>query len=351
MTRRLQLPGCVPPRALAPLSALLLLPALFTSCARAPTPPDTQPAPPPATQPVGVPATQSVNPPATATAASALRDWVVDPPVADAERDAPCPRLLSAAPNVTEICCALGLRDRLVGRTRYCTYPPAVQSVPSIGALNDLNVEALLDLKPELILISGHSRAIADRLSRLELRYESVPDVTVEDLFAAIRRIGELTARPETARQLADGVRGDLAAVVSRYAPRPKARVLLLTDPLPDPPAQADVAGPGSFYDDLLRLAGHTNVAAPLGQPFGRLSLEFLLQADPDVIIEIVPSPASRPAGDADALRVWGTVGPLKAVAARRVYVLAGPQYTLLGPRIAQTLDAMCRAIAGDAHD
>jgi len=85
-----------------------------------------------------------------------------------------------------------------------------------------------------------------------------------------------------------------------------------------------------------------------MGRPFGRLGLEFILQADPDVIVEVVPDEAARPAGAADALRVWSKVGPLQAVAGRRVYVLAGPQYTVLGPRIAQTFEALCRAVAGD---
>ena len=79
----------------------------------------------------------------TASQSSGLRDWVREPPVVEDEADVPALRVLSAAPNVTEICCALGLADRLVGRTRYCTYPPEIEKVRSIGALNDLNVETL----------------------------------------------------------------------------------------------------------------------------------------------------------------------------------------------------------------
>jgi len=319
----------------AVLAPCTVLAVLLAGCTRAPAPPTSQPAQPAATT------TRS-------TTATVTRDWALDPPVVDSERDAPCPRLLSAAPNVTEICCALGLRDHLVGRTRYCVHPPAVQSVPSIGALNDLNLEVLLEIKPDLILVSGSSRAITDRLTGLGLRHESLPDVTLEDLFTAIGMAGRLTGRERTARRLADGIRADLDTVAARYAGVRKARVLLVTDPLPDPPTQADVAGPGSFYDDLLRRAGQVNVAEPLGRPFGRLGLEFILQADPDVIVEVVPDEAARPAGDADALRVWSKVGPLKAVAGRRVYVLAGPQYTVLGPRIAQTFEALCRAVAVD---
>ena len=289
--------------------------------------------------------------PAMTTSTSALRDWVLYPEVANDEAAGKCARLVSAAPNVTEICCALGLAGCLVGRTRYCTYPPSVERVPSIGALNDLNVEALLGLAPDLVLVSGASRAITERLSRLGLRFETAPDVSLADLFASIEEVGALTGRKETARLLVEGLHTDLAAVAARLACRPKVHVLLLTAPLPDPPARVDAAGPGSFYDDLLRLAGHANaVEAPAGA-FAPLALEFVLRADPDVIIELVADPSLRPAGDADAIRVWSKVGSIKAVTEGRVHVLVGAQYFVLGPRIARTFEALCELISGDRHE
>lgn len=309
---------------------VVLLTALLTSCERAR---------PPASQPVA------------GGAVSMLRDWVVNPPVVQGERDANCPRLLSAAPNVTEICCALGLREHLVGRTRYCTYPPAIQAIRSIGALNDLNVETLLEIKPDLIIVSGHSRAITEQLLRLGLSFESVPDFTLNELFVGIERIGELTGRRVTARRLADGIRADLDSVAARSVHQPPMRVLVLTDPLPDPPQPPFAAGPGSFYDDLLRRAGQINAAAASSRPFAPLALEFVLAADPDVIIELAPDPTYRPNGDVDARRAWAKIGSLKAVAAGRVHVLPGPQYSVLGPRIAQTFEALCQAITEKGHE
>jgi iron complex transport system substrate-binding protein len=258
----------------------------------------------------------------------------------------PSLRLLSAAPNVTEICCALGLESDLVGRTRYCTYPPSVAGVPSIGALNDLNPEALLRLAPDLVLVSGTSRAITDRLARLRLRHEAIPDTSLADLFSGIAQIGALTGRQQGAAQLADEVRAKLATVAERWADAPGARVLILTAPLADPPARLDAAGPGSFYDDLLRLAGHSNVLGPEAGAFPTVSLEFVLRANPEVIIELSPEPGPRRASDDDALRVWAQVGRLEAVVQQRVHVLVGDQYFVLGPRVAETFEALCACIA-----
>ena len=312
------------------LAALWL--GLLGGCERSPAPAASQPAEP-------------------ASDRSGLHDWVLRPAGAAEEQRVPCPRLLSAAPNVTEICCALGLADCLVGRTRYCTYPPAIEAVPSIGALNDLNVEALLQLRPEMIVVSGTSRAVSDRLSRLGLRFESVPDDSLADLFTAIERIGVLTGRTATARRLRDALQADLDTVARRFAGGPTARVLILTGPLPDPPMQVDAAGPGSFYEDLLRCAGHRNVAESAGRPWTPLSLEFVLRADPDVIVELAPDRSVRPAGDNDARRVWAKVGPLRAVQQQRVHVLVGPQYFVLGPRIAYTFEALCETIRGEHHE
>lgn len=280
-----------------------------------------------------------------ATTASILRDYVTDPELAAEEADKGCQRILSAAPNVTEICCALGLSRCLVGRTRYCTYPPAVAGVTSIGALNDLNVETLLGLAPDMVLVSGTSRAIADRIARLGVRFETVPDVSLNDLYEGIRRVGELSGRTQTADGLIAAVRADLATVAARFAGGPSERVLIATAPLRDPPGPVDAAGPSSFYDDLLGLGGYANALPPGTRPFSSVTLEAVLRADPDVIVELVPDVAARPLGDADALRIWARVGDLKAVAAGRVYTLVGPQHFVLGPRIAQTFEALCELI------
>jgi len=290
--------------------------------------------------------------PVTATRpALPLRDWVTGPQVDEAEREAPALRIVSAAPNVTEICCALGLRERLVGRTRYCDYPPGIEQVPAIGALIDVNVEHLLELRPDLILVSGTSRAQTERLAATGLRFESVPDATLADIFAAVRRIGELTGRIRTAERLCAGMEADLRAVSDHFAGTAPARVLLLLGPLSDPPRPPYAAGPGSFYDDLLRRAGHRNVVADAAAAFAMLSLEFIVQADPDVILELAPDDRSRPGGEADALQVWGKLGPLRAVTARRVHVLVGSEHFVAGPRIALTYAALCRAIADEGHD
>lgn len=284
--------------------------------------------------------------PQRGAAAIQLADRVAAPQVAADEAQRPALRIVCAAPTITEICCALGLREQIVGRTRYCTYPPGIEHVPSIGALIDVNIETLLELKPDLVLVSGTSRAMTDRFRELDIRYETLPDTTLEDIYTSIRRVGDLAGRARTAAALVDQIQADLAAVVRHFADVPRTRYLLLVGTLSDPPTPPFVAGGSSFYGELLRLANHLNIVDFGERPFAQLALEYVVRHDPEAILELDPEGRRRPNGDVDALRVWGMIGPMRAVERRRVHVIRGPEHYLPGPRIAHTLYALLDALA-----
>ncbi len=272
-------------------------------------------------------------------------DRVLIPTVDPAEANAGPARIVSLAPSATEFCCALGLRDRLVGRTRFCDYPADVESIVDLGTAHDLSAERLLTLRPDLILVTGTTRGHTDRLAGLGLAWRTLPDGSLADIYRSIEALGEWTDRPRTATALAAAIRDDIERVAARHRGGPRRRVLLVASVLSDPPAPPTVAGPGSFYDELMRMAGIVNAAPVDGRDFGPLSLEAILTADPDFIIELDPDGAARPAGEADALVAWGRIGPLRAVREGRVRVLVGNQHYVPGPRIAQTFEAICRAL------
>jgi iron complex transport system substrate-binding protein len=293
----------------------------------------------------------AASPRAATTDSPILRDYVIEPLLDENEAGQPCPRLVSAAPNITEICCALGVAEHLVGRTRYCEFIEPARRVASIGDLVSLNIETLLQLRPERVLVSGTSRGIADRLERAGLAFESLPDISLDDLFRTITHLGKLTNRPRTAALLVKALTTDLEYVATTSQGSPSRRVLIVLEPLTLPPTAPFVAGPGSFYDDLLRRAGHRNVASVARDAYAAVSLEFVLSADPEVIVELVPQPNQRPAGDADARRAWSQVGPLTAVANGRVRIVVGPDASILGPRIARFYADLLRAIETPAGE
>ena len=289
--------------------------------------------------------------PAAPLAPPALRavpevpDFVAEPLTVTSEAEAGPGRIISTAPQLTEIACALGLRDRLVGRSAYCDHPPGIEAVAGVGSLLDLNLEKVMRLEPDLVLISGQSRLIRDRLDEAGIRYESLPDSSLEDVFAAIEKLGAVAGRPKTAARLAKALRDDLARLATDYRSEEQRRVLMLTGRLDDPPRSPWVAGPGSYLSELLEMAGHRNAAESLGRPYGQIALEEILVWDPEVILEFVGRETTGPREHGQAHQAWSQVGPLRALKANRLRRIGGQVHLIPGPRVNQTLRELIRSI------
>ena len=276
----------------------------------------------------------------------APRDFVAHPQVAEEERPAGPKRIISLAPSITEVICALGLRDRLVGRTQYCVYPPDLSKVPAVGALMDTNYEFIKSLNPDVVFVTANSGDMIGRMHALHIRCEPVPHNSLEDVYAAIRRVGEVCGRPRTAAALNDAIATDLAELQRERAAtrRPPRRVLVILGELPVPPTAAFVAGPGSFLDDLLAMAGGTNAARDaLQTSHGEIPLEKLIQIDPEVILEFRDRPA--PQAIEDMYQSWSAVGRLRAIRDRQVRTVGGLEWLSAGPRIALELQRVMAAL------
>ncbi len=266
-------------------------------------------------------------------------DYVSAPVVDPAERDRGPARIVSLAPSITELVCALGLRDRLVGRTPYCRYPPGIESVPAVGALQDPNFEKIRSLSPDLVLITANSTRLASGLGELGISYHLVPHETLDDVFAAIETTGRACDRPLTAHRLAEVIRADVDALhrwATRSVRHPQ-RVLIALGEFPVPPRSVWAAGPGSFLGDLVALAGHTNAAGRvLKVSHGEIPLTALRGLDPDVILTF-----GQPLSDRqrlDLYRSWSRIGPMRAIDRQRVRIVGDEEYLSAGPRIAITL-------------
>jgi len=275
------------------------------------------------------------------------RDYVAEPAVDPEEADRGPARIVSVAPSITEVLCALGLADRIVGRTPYCLYPPAIQAVPTIGGLADPNLEKIRALAPDLILVTANSERLQEQLGRLGLPTVSIPHDTFEDIFEAIRRIGALCDRPRTAKRLVEAVEADIARLERFAADRParRPRTLVVLGPMPVPPQPIFVAGPGSFLDRLLELAGGRNAAAEvLRVSHGELPLELVRLLNPEVILEFRDRPTTR--HRADVLSCWSEVGDLDALRRGDVRAVGGLEWLSAGPRVAIALHRFIGALA-----
>jgi len=272
-------------------------------------------------------------------------DYTLNPIVHPDELNAGPRKIISIAPSITETCAALGLADRIVGRTQYCTHPPTVQHADVIGAYADTNLEKILALKPDLVLITDSSPKLEENLKKLKLPYATVPDSTLDDVFAAIQQLGDLLGRPRTAQALADRLRTDLDRLSERAGKHSATKVLFTFTPLPQRAESIYVAGPGGYLDTLLGMAGYSNALADrLAKPWARISLETIISARPDFILEVRPPDK---AVNADQLyRGWSALAGVPAISKRQIRSLTSTAIAKPGPRINIALHEIITALS-----
>ena len=199
-------------------------------------------------------------------------------------------KVVTLAPSLSEIVLALGAGDRLAGVTRFDDDARTAQ-LPRIGGYNDPQPEAVLQLKPDLVLAepAPANRGPVETLARLGVPVEAFPLSSVADIEEAIVGIGELLGLQARGRELTRQI--ERARAEARAQKRPRRRVLLVfgLEPLV-------VAGPRSFAGELLEDAGAENAAGESPQPFLRMNAEAAVRARPEVIVLCgVEPPAGRP--------------------------------------------------------
>jgi iron complex transport system substrate-binding protein len=245
-------------------------------------------------------------------------------------------RLVTLAPNLTEIVFALGAGDRLVGVSEYSDYPEAARAIPRVGGL-EVDPEKVAALSPDLVLAiaEGSGRAAVGALEAAGVPVLVVPSGSLDAVLEAIVTIGRKLGRAAQAEALAAELRRKRAAVGEKADSSKRPRSLLLV--WPDPP---QAAGGGTFLDDLLREAGAENVVGERsGWPV--LSKEFLATAPIDVLV-VPDSAETRPAYERALATGALSRGP---VSRARVLRLDEAALTRPGPRVFDMLGQLADGI------
>ena len=234
----------------------------------------------------------------------------------------PARRFVSLSPAVTELLFALGVGDRVVGRTTWCDYPPVVRLVPSVGDGLNPSLEAIAARRPDLVVLyrSPLNETAAAQLSRLGIAAVVLRQDRLEDVARAARLLGRLVGRSAAGDSLADSLSRLLAA------PAPRSRRRLAFVVWDSPPI---VIGAGSYLDQLATLAGAENVFHDIGAASAAVALETIVTRDPDVIVVVSDSVEPRPPALARRPE-WRVI---RAVRGGRFVYLVGSLFGRPGPR------------------
>jgi iron complex transport system substrate-binding protein len=247
-------------------------------------------------------------------------------------------RIVSLAPSITETVFALGDGDRLVGVTDYCDYPPEATKKPRVGGISTPSFEAILALRPDLVLATSESNYAehVQRLTALGLPVYVIRPIDFETVLESIERIGAVLGREAAARAQVASMRREADAITRAIggAARPRVLYVVWSNPLIAP-------GRGTLITELLARAGGESVTGTEPLPYPRLSLETVVERRPERII--VGRHGQETA--AELLRGWEGLTAVTAVREGRVYAVDGDLVHRPGPRMIEALRALARAL------
>lgn len=191
-------------------------------------------------------------------------------------------RIVSLAPNMTEMLFALGLGDHVVGVTSFCDYPPEARKKPKVGGMSNPSLEAVVSLKPDIVVMTtdGNPEDFERRLRSMHIRTYVSRARRIKDLPEGIRKLGAALGVKERADKLAAGYEARLRKLEALKPAGKKEKVLFIV--WPDP---LIVAGPGTVIDDAIKIAGARNAAAGSLAEYPKYSLEAILRDPPDIIV------------------------------------------------------------------
>jgi iron complex transport system substrate-binding protein len=202
---------------------------------------------------------------------------------------APARRVVSLIPATTELLFAIGADSSVVGRTRYCDYPPAAKAVPDLGDGIKPSIEAVLARRPDLVVLynSGQNAAVAGRLRELGVTAVMFNTDALSDVVRVARILGRLTGHQRGADSIAAVFDTALASATRRVSGRRPKVLLLVWD---QPPM---TIGRGSFLHELVERAGGENLFADVTASSGVVSIEAVAARNPDLIFTTTEGPAA----------------------------------------------------------
>lgn len=290
--------------------------------------------PTPEPQPTDTP----VPPPTPVSEPAAFPLTITDDLGKEVSIEAEPQRIVSMAPSHTQILYALGLGDKVVGVTEYCSYPPEAQEKPKVGGFSNIDLEQVVGLDPDLVLgTSIHAQSVRPALVERGLKVVLINPETVDDVLEKIVLVGKVTGREEAATALADELRERIEATMDKAQKaenKPRVYWELSND--------LYTAGPGSFIDDLITRAGGINIAADAKEQWPQLNLEALILADPEVIV-LADHPYGETAEGIKARPGWADISAVKND--RIVEVLDDDLVSQPGPRVAEALEFVAKAL------
>ena len=271
---------------------------------------------------------------------------LLKPGATDAGTSGPGPRqpsrIVSMAPNLTEILFALGLGDRVGGVTQDSDYPAAARNKPRVGTFWQPNIEAIIAAQPDLVvtLAFEQQRELARRLVRIGYDCLVVDIEKIDGLFTTIAALGNAAAASEQARELSGRIKTRIHRIQEATAGLPRVKVLWVVQREP-----LRIAPRDTFINEMIELAGGENAVGPTLRNYPPIGAEQVIAAGPEVIIEPLMVQGSLDGQRRQALAYWARFTNVPAVVNKRIYVIDGDVVSRLGPRLPEGVETIAKCL------
>ncbi len=257
-------------------------------------------------------------------------------------------RIISLAPSITEMLFALDLDQAVIAVSEHCDYPLQALRLPKVGNYLNANLEYILALQPDLVVLSENQHKTIEQLKQLHINTLEISTHSLTDIKASLKQIGQITGHESQADNLIAEMNSTEQWIAHKVSSAKATPSVMVT--IGHSMAQQDlntiyISGQHDVYNDLITLAGGMNVYQQSALRVPSLSLEGIIQLNPDIIIDVFPEPDDHQYDLAHVKQQWMDISLINAVKAQKVHIIEADFATIPGPRIILLLELFARLI------
>ncbi len=247
--------------------------------------------------------------------------------------------IISIGPNITEILFQIGAGNKVIGIGDFDDYPPEIKDYPKVGTYISPNIEKITSLNPEIIITAGEIPQLVTLANEINAKYYSISMDTLEEIYAGIIKIGEITKYQSRAQKLVEEMKNKLKNIEEKTKNFEPIPTLLVVGREPRDLTSIQVAGSKSFLSEILKIAGGKNVFENEDRAYFEISAEMVVSKSPQVIIEFRCG-ESLTQSQLDYLFLdWKALDTVPAVKNSRIYFILESYGMRPGPRLSRVAE------------
>lgn len=251
------------------------------------------------------------------------------------------------SPSITETLFALDLGDKVVGKTRFCNYPPEAKDINEVGGYLDLNYEGVVALQPDLVILLPEHEKFKKHLTELNIKCLEIKKETIAEIINSIKIIGDTCGAPNKAAEMIANINKTITQIKDKTKNLSRPTTIISIGRTMGEGTLKDVyiAGSKTYFSELIDLAGGVNAYKENRGAYPVLSAEGLIHINPEVIVDLASNLKKNGLTKETIIKEWQNIGSVDAVVNGRVTILNSDYVVIPGPRFILLLKDLAKTI------